>query len=282
MFKSNTKQYEHYAHGMRGRGWGYAFLDPPSNVDAYPGVCGFINENGLWVKICDLFNEKELKELKFGEFSTKSRELAEEQGKLGPLETNTIGRISLSAEAAAAVPGMPAKLGSVARYELQGEYGGILVCHDDVKLRRYMVKDPFRKWAKDNAKLVINKFEDVKKNGGFYVITSTREASEIRITCWGGRGQSVVIGISSEVDGAGKLSADAQVYVGESISGWHAPICKEGESKVPFFGGVRIDYHKLWPTTEKDESKWSGYRGDDGKFMVEDDEYVYDVAITTV
>jgi hypothetical protein len=218
----NTRQYEEYAHGMMKRGHGHAFLDPASDSEARPGICGFIDENGQWQKLVDLTDAEELESLQLGPFITTVSEKRPKLDKWGPLETDTVARVALTGDAAVAA-GMPANVGAVAKYELQGEFGAVLVCHDLVQLRKYPLKDPFRRWARSNAKLLLQKFPDVKKNGGFYVMTSTLSARDIRITCWSGRGQFVMIGASANVDHAAKLSASTEFYLGQAVSEWHEP-----------------------------------------------------------
>jgi len=278
LFTKNTRQYEEYAHGMMKLGHGHAFLDPASDSEARPGICGFIDDNGRWQKLVDLTDANELASLQLEPFTSTISEKRPKLDKYGPLRTDTVARVALTGDAAVAA-GMPANVGAVAKYELQGEFGAVLVCHDLVQLRKYPLKDPFRRWARSNARQILQKFPDVKKSHSFYVMTSTLSARDIRITSWSAKGESVVIAASTNVDQAAKLSASTEFYLGQAVSEWHEPQVEEGERKVLFFGGVRLNYSMLWPVKEQDETKWSGYRGadDDGKFMVDDSEYVYHV-----
>ncbi|KAK0744354.1 hypothetical protein B0T21DRAFT_380666 [Apiosordaria backusii] len=275
--KAKSFQFEDYAYGMRKAGFGHALLNPASDRDAYPGACGFINDGGDWEKIVDVTKPHELKAHGLGPLNGRTWEKRRETSKWGPRITETVSRVALSA-AAATQANIPATFSATYKYEPKGEFGAILICNDPVEKRAFALKDPFSAWANKNAKDLLRKFPDIKKSDGFYVITSTIAAKDVRITTWNTKGTSVVIGASTEIDNAAKIDPSTEFYVGETATEWHEPQVVEGEKKVLFFGGVYIKYSRLWPLREKDQKKWSGYRGsDDGKVMIEEDNYVWDV-----
>ncbi|KAK4643239.1 hypothetical protein QC761_403405 [Podospora bellae-mahoneyi] len=278
--KAESFQFEDYAYGMRKSGFGHALLNPASDIDAYPGVCGFIDDRGDWQRIVDVTKPQELKAFGLSPFVGRTWEKRRESSKWGPRITETVSRVAISTSAATQA-NIPATFSSAYRYELKGEFGAVLLCNDPVEKRSFGVKDPFSTWANKNAKDLLRRFPDIKKNGGFYVITSTIAARDIRITTWTTKGTSVVIGASAEIDNVAKIDASTEFYVGETATEWHKPQAEyfqEGEKKVLFFGGVYIKYSRLWPLREKDQKKWSGYRGsDDGKVMIEEENYAWDV-----
>ncbi|KAK0671983.1 hypothetical protein QBC41DRAFT_384058 [Cercophora samala] len=275
--KAKSFQFEDYAYGMRKSGFGHALLNPASDMDAYPGVCGFIDDSGDWQRIVDVTKPDELKAYGLSPYIGRTWEKRRETSKWGPRITETVSRVALSTSAATQA-NIPATFSCAYKYELKGEFGAILLCNDPVEKRSFALKDPFSAWANKNAKDLLRKFPDIKKSGGFYVITSTIAARDIRITTWNTKGTSVVIGASAQIDNVTKIDASTEFYVGEAATEWHEPQVVEGERKVLFFGGVYIKYSRLWPLREKDQKKWSGYRGsDEGKVMIEEDNYAWDV-----
>lgn len=215
-------QHERYTKAMTTWGSGHGLFHPPSDINdqAKPGVCGYIDDSGIWQAIIDLTDESALNAAGlskpgFALLKPPSTEI------WGPRYTDTVKGDTISGEAALAA-GIPAEFSTALSYSAQSDFAAVLLCSDPVRLAMYPHKAPFRKWAKDNAKKLLQMCGDVATHG-FYVMTSTWSAQDVWINAWTNKDNSVTIGVKGSVPQVGAVGGSVQYHRGGSAGGWHQP-----------------------------------------------------------
>ncbi|KAL2834651.1 hypothetical protein BJY01DRAFT_252974 [Aspergillus pseudoustus] len=280
---TNHFYYERYANSMMFRGHGHGFYDPPSNSDARPGICGYIDDGGIWQKMVDLKDDTAVNDLKLSNLGTVQLKPTEKQT-WGPLHTNTVKRtdVQVGANLSLSSLGVPLDCSGVLKYSLNSSFGAILLCNDAVEMDSYGHKDTFMRWAKANAELLRKIWPDIT-NHGFYVMTSTWSARDIYINSLHNQEDNVVIGFKAMVPGAGGVGLSTEYYRGQSGGNWHHPIVTGDERKVIFFGGIHLSFNKLFRRFNKqDQVEWTGYRGAGDTFLVRDGDDAYEVQMSVV
>ncbi|KFG77488.1 hypothetical protein MANI_025027 [Metarhizium anisopliae] len=275
----SSNQHQRYAKAMMTWGQGYALFHPASDVhdQAKPGVCGYIDDSGLWQSIIDLNDKAALKQaglagpgvpvLKPAYFET-----------WGPKYTDTVTESKAKAEAGVAA-GIPVDFSTLLEYRATEGFAAVLLCGDAVKLTMYPHKYPFRRWAKDNAQRILQMCGDVAKHG-FYVMTTTWSAQDIYINAWANRANSVTIGVKGSVPQAGTVSGSVQYHRGGAVGGWHQHKAVGDERRILFFGGLYFKFRRLRKSfREVAQEKWNGTLGDHegGIFLVENGGEAYEV-----
>ena len=228
------KQYERYAKGMMLWGFGYGLFSLPSDTDAHPGACGYIDDSGSWQKLVDLNDDAALKTYNLSKMDSQQLKPVSTEA-WGPKFTNTVVQKDVTSEAKVSLEslGLPADCSAVFKYGLNSDFGAVLLCHDAVEINGYPHKEPFRQWAKANAKALQQRFRDIGRNGGFYVMTTTRSARDIYINAWANKENTITVGVKVEAAGLGGATQKISYYRGSAASGWHHPILTVRGSPPP-------------------------------------------------
>ncbi|EGX88295.1 hypothetical protein CCM_08338 [Cordyceps militaris CM01] len=280
-----SNQHQRYSRAMMTWGIGYGFFRPPSDVydQARPGVCGYIDHSGNWRKIVDLNSPDELSAANLTSFSEAVRLQRPSFHTWGPKYTDTVSETTVGVDAGVAA-GIPIECSAIYSYSTRSDFAALLLCGDNVRQTAYPHYDPFRRWAKANAKRILQRHGDVATHG-LYVMTSTWSARDVYMKAWTNMDNKVTIGVNWSVPEAGGAAASVEYHRGGSTGGWEHPTIDGRERKVLFFGGVYLRYCRLLRHFyEADQPTWPGYLGDGdgGKFFVETDDGAFEVECSII
>jgi hypothetical protein len=222
-----------YAEGMTIHGHGHGFCETEGENILRPGVCGYVDDTGLWQPIVDLTDRKALERHGY----TKPRPLiraaaAEAVWKETTSESVTSTRVQLDAGADATLAAAAVHFG----LEKSIQSGAVLLCNTTVFRQGYAHEDPFRRWGKENAKTILKNCPDVKEYG-FFLARTTWASEDVWITAWTATQKTVSIGLEVRAEQAGQLSSSVQYHNGHSAGGWVHPVRE-----------VKVRLHCSWAT----------------------------------
>jgi hypothetical protein len=211
-----------YADAMTIHGHGHGFYETEGDNMLRPGVCGYIDDTGLWQPIADLLDRKALE----GHGYTKIGHLvkaaaAEAIWKETTSEGVTSTTIKLDAGADATMAAATANFG----LEKSIQSGAVVLCNTPVFRQGYAHEEPFRRWGKENAKTILKNCPDVKRYG-FFIARTTWVSEDVWINAWTASQKTVSIGLEIRAQQAGQLSSSVQYHSGQSAGGWVHPVCE--------------------------------------------------------
>jgi len=261
---------------MQRHGLGYAFYEPASSLEVKPGASGYIDDSGTWHPLVDIMDNAAVRELGLEQIDAKTViKMRSSSKRWGPklAETVTYNKEQIKVGASGLPAGIPAEVSLLIHFELQSDFGAVLICASEVTLEGYHHLAPFRDWARKNAEKLLGAFPDILKTG-FYIAVTTHSTTDVYINAWTNQSHSVTLGFKAGAIPTGEIAPETEWYRAESASGWNHPICQvDGEKKVVFLRGLKFEYHKLtgWLRRPEDKVKEippNKYRGDN--FIIRD------------
>lgn len=212
-----------YAHAMNSKHqYGYGFLEPESFKTVNPGACGYIDGFGQWQPFdINLENNSDLESKGYTAIDTIIKADPDVRH-WGPKETSTVKyrKTNLKAGGSGAPAGIPAEASIMLTFSLKSSFGAVLISSGAVVRDRFYHSAPFRKWAKQNAKAILENYPETKEHG-FYVVTTTYSANDIFINAWTEKENDVSVGFKAGVTGAGEIAPSTEFYTAESASAWN-------------------------------------------------------------
>jgi hypothetical protein len=212
--------HESYARSMTSHGYGHGFYEPESAEDVRPGLCGYIDDSGRFQTIVDLADKTAVAENGYSAIVTPDRMLTTSR-RWGPKESSSVKKRETRFEAGAsgAIAGVPADASMLLTYSHSSDFGAVLLCPGDILNEGYRQKSPFRKWASENAKNILECCPDVKQHG-LFVVTSTWLTTDVSTTAWRDPSKQINIGVKIGVPGIGKLGPSYEYYRAQSSGSW--------------------------------------------------------------
>ena len=203
--------------------YGYGFLEPEPFATVYPGACGYVDGFGQWQPFdINLENNADLESKGFKAIDTITK-ASPDVRRWGPKQTSTVKhrRTDLSVGGSGALPaGIPVDASIMLTFGLKWGFGAVLIPSGDVVRDRFYHSAPFRKWAKENAETILEKYPETKEHG-FYVVTTTYSAENVFINAWTNKDIEVAVGFKAGVTGVGEIGPSTEFYTAESASAWN-------------------------------------------------------------
>lgn len=115
--------------------------------------------------------------------------------------------------------GIPITVSSVYAYSTDHDVGGVLLTSPPITQQRYYHASPFKKWVKQNALKIIQRWPEVQDHG-VWIVSSTHATKKCAINMWKSRGRGFKVGFSVDAMGAGGAGAGGEWYRSQTDEGW--------------------------------------------------------------
>ncbi|RKK69811.1 hypothetical protein BFJ69_g12388 [Fusarium oxysporum] len=232
-----------YADLMASHGHGYGSYETESEHHVKPGVCGYIDDTGLWQHIVDLTDKRALEHGGY----TKIGHLVKASPAEAVWEETTSEGVT-TVKVKTDLGGGSDSFKGVVKFGLESslESGAVLLCNTAVFRQGYAHEDCFRKWAKENLATILKNCPDVKRYG-FYVVRTTWTSEDVWINTWTASQKEVTIGFAVQAVNVAEISPSVEYRHGTSAGGWVHPIPKIRKNGIPekrvlFFKGLQYKY----------------------------------------
>lgn len=252
--------HQDYANAMGFHGYGHAFYEPESAQVVRPGLCGYIDNSGIWQTIVDTTDAGEVNGKGFSELGSVAKMRASKRY-WGPKTSDSINikLTEVKAGTSGLPAGIPADVSVLWTYSHSADFGAILLCPEEVALAGFSQKSPFREWARENAQLILKNAPDAKEHG-IFIITSTYSTTEVFTTAWRNNQNIVEVGAKAVVEGIADVGVKMQYFRSEGAGSWIradvkvAPLSlnnlladdsQGGRRNVVFFGGLYFKYTRF-------------------------------------
>lgn len=208
-----------YTEAMKEHPYGYALFRPALSETLRPGSCGYIDDNGRWNSI--LLDIQATTNEGFSA-STSLSAMPTQYHTWGPKASSGVvqRRVAFDGGADALAAGFPAEVKVALNFSTTNEFGAILHCQKVVTESGFDYREPFKDWAKANAKAILQHCRDVRDRE-FCVVTSTFETSEVDIHAWTGKDKTVSMGFKAGATGVGEIGPSGQFVKMGSASEWN-------------------------------------------------------------
>ncbi|KAI8180462.1 hypothetical protein K4K51_002620 [Colletotrichum sp. SAR 10_75] len=212
---------EVYNDAMRIFGRGHAFYLTVPGSKLRPGMCGYIDNNGLWNNIVDLTDQDALAAKGFT--APTGLEATETDSAVwGHITSSGVNSKHVIVEAGADGGG---GVGAKVKLKISSENqsGAVLVCNTPVVLERLQNAYALKKWAKVNRRR-IQKTYPLVSQFGFYVAQGIWSSEDVYISAWVGKQKSFFIEgtvvAGNTASGSVSISYKQETAAGE----WFHPI----------------------------------------------------------
>lgn len=213
--------HEVYNEAMEVWGRGYAFYDTAPASKVRPGMCGYIDDKGLWYDIIDLTDQDALAA---GGYTVPAHLDASEPDLFiwGHIKSSGVKSNQIVVEAGAdGGGGVGAKV--QLDFSSENESGAVLVCNTPVVLERLQSANALKKWAKSNSRRILKNYPMVSQFG-FNVAQATWSSEDVYINAWVGKQKSLSIGGMVMAANTASGSASVSYKHDTSAGGWNHPV----------------------------------------------------------
>ncbi|KAI9737656.1 MAG: hypothetical protein M1818_005660 [Claussenomyces sp. TS43310] len=257
------KLHELYAEHMAKRhDYGYPLYEPEAEQIIRPGLCGYINQHGLWNPIVDL---EDLEDLQAKGLTALMEVLAHAPDKndinWGPKCSENVSgrRVGAQIGASALAAGIPVEAAAVYEYKSSSNFGAILMTKEPI-LRKALYHDyPFRVWVRENTAALLRLRPEIKEHG-LWMVKSTYSTPQYSLNVWTAKEKEVVIGFKTKIVQAGEIGPHADWYESSQDSGWISSSEDNKQRKVVFFGGLKFRFSKLSMSKDRLKEVEAGFR----------------------
>ena len=115
---------------------------------------------------------------------------------------------------------LPVNLSAAYAYSTEKANGAVLLTAPAVVHERYYFESHFKKWVKENAKILMQKRPEVK-DYGFWIVTSTFATKLCEINMWKTGGKGVKVGFAAKALGVGEAGPSGEWRHGGKEDGWN-------------------------------------------------------------
>lgn len=245
MSSSRWQLDQQYADLMKNHPFGIALYRPPPQSAFKPGVCGYFDGFGEWNSIAQLDDPDSLNSMGLSPVREELQKAPRENIKWGPktAEFVKVKKISLSAGIDSALAtALPVNLSAAYAYSTETANGAVLLTAPPVVHERYYFESHFKKWVKENAKILMQKRPEVK-DYGFWIVTSTFATKLCEINMWKTGGKGVKVGFAAKAVGIGEAGPSGEWKHNGKEDGWNGFGNLEGDEQfVVFFGGLKFQF----------------------------------------
>jgi hypothetical protein len=260
---------QRYRESMKSLGLGYALFEPaPYHGHLRPGILGYLDEYQRWHPLLDVSDPNILTNSGYSAVGW-AQPMDADVRTWKPKKASNVKETSISLEnqfdpAAFGLP-VPINLGEVLQFSTKTDFGGVLVCSEDVVSEGFNRPQQFLEWLKHkpNMKLLLENYPELRTYG-VTVATWTYSCNHSAITTWDNPENTVTVGFNVGLPGVMDVDNRVSWVRGRSAtSDW---CTYQDQKRVVIFTGVKIRFGTFRPRQEL-EAKWRG-EGDD--FVVAD------------
>jgi hypothetical protein len=105
-------------------------------------------------------------------------------------------------------------------FNLNSDFGAVLLCEGDVTRRGYDHAEPFRQWIRANASKLLATFPKEIRAHGLYVVLTTYTTQAALMNSWHSQSHKVTLGSKGTADPIGNSQASTEFYGADSANGW--------------------------------------------------------------
>lgn len=209
-----------YADAMKPLGRGHGFYDTESVDKVRRGMCGYIDDMGQWNHIVDLADRDALED---GEYELPAHLVKADPNKSewSPVTSNGVRSHEIVVDGGGGSDQVGAKV--KVEYSSESSVGAVLLCNTPVIREGFQHVSVLRRWAKANARKILENCPDAKEFG-FHVVQTTWSSEDVYTNVLLGDKQGVSIVGTVRAGDMTEGNASISYKQESSAGGWVHPI----------------------------------------------------------